>query len=51
MKIIMYGTGKAERKYVKEWMKETGNEVKMVTEQLNAQTVDEAQGFDGISTQ
>ena len=51
MKIIMYGTGNAERKYVKEWMEETGNEVKMVTEQLNAQTVDEAQGFDGISTQ
>ncbi|MGN1279061.1 MAG: D-2-hydroxyacid dehydrogenase [Limosilactobacillus sp.] len=51
MKIIMYGTGNAEREYVKEWMEQTGNEVKMVIEQLNAQTIDLARGFEGISIQ
>ena len=51
MKIIMYGTGNAEREYIKEWIKQTGNEVKMVTEQLNAQTIDLARGFEGISIQ
>lgn len=51
MKIIMYGTGKAEREYVKEWMNSTANEVKMVSESLNAQTVDQARGFDGVSIQ
>lgn len=51
MKIIMYGTGKAERGYVQDWMKETGNEVEMVSDQLNAQTIDLAKGCDGISIQ
>ena len=51
MKIIMYGTGKAEREYVQDWMEETGNEVKMVSDQLNDRTIDLAQGFDGISIQ
>ena len=51
MKIIMYGTGKAEREYVQDWMKETGNEVEMVSDQLNVQTIDLAKGCDGISIQ
>lgn len=51
MKIIMYGTKAAERPFVKEWQEITGNEVKMVTESLSAQTIGMAKGYDGISIQ
>lgn len=51
MKIIMYGTKKVERPFVEEWMKDTGNEVKMVEKQLDAQTVELAKDYAGVSIQ
>lgn len=51
MKIIMYSVNDIERPYAQEWAEQTGNEVKMVKDQLNAQTVDLAKGYDGISIQ
>lgn len=51
MKIIMYNTKTAERPFVKEWQKITGNKVKMVTGNLTDQTVDMLKGYDGISIQ
>lgn len=51
MKIIMYGTKKAEHPFVEEWMSKTGNQVKMVTEALNEQTVTMTKGYDGVSIQ
>lgn len=47
----MYGTKKAERPFVEEWMKNTGNEVKMVEKQLDDQTVELAKDCVGVSIQ
>lgn len=51
MKIIMYGTKPIEKSYVEDWEKKTNNEVKMVPDLLNDDTVDMAKGFDGVVTQ
>ncbi|EEU29858.1 putative D-lactate dehydrogenase [Limosilactobacillus coleohominis 101-4-CHN] len=51
MKIIMYGTKPIEKSYVEAWEKKTDNTVKMVADLLNDDTVDMAQGFDGVVTQ
>lgn len=51
MKIIMFGTKPIERPYAEAWEKKTGNEVKMVPDLLNDDTVDMAKGFDGVITQ
>lgn len=51
MKLIMYSVRDAENPYIEAWSKKTGNEVKMVTEPLNADTVKLAEGYDGISLQ
>ena len=37
MKLIMYSVRDAEKPYVEAWTKKTGNDVKMVTEQLSLQ--------------
>lgn len=49
MKLIMFGVDSKEVPYAEEWAKQTGNEVKMVEEQLNSTTVDLVEGYDGIS--
>ena len=36
MKLIMYSVRDAEKPYIEAWAKKTGNDVKMVTEPLNA---------------
>lgn len=51
MKIIMFGTKPIEKPYAEAWEKKTGNEVKMVPDLLNDDTVDMAKGFDGVITQ
>ncbi|MCH3921387.1 D-2-hydroxyacid dehydrogenase [Limosilactobacillus sp.] len=51
MKIIMFGTKTAERPYAKEWAEMTGNEVKLVSENLTPETLDMVKGFDGVSIQ
>ena len=51
MKLIMYSVRDAEKPYVEAWTKKTGNDVKMVTEPLNADTVKLAEGYDGVSLQ
>lgn len=51
MKIIMYGTKPIEKSYVEDWEQKTNNEVKMVPDLLNDDTVDMAKGFDGVVTQ
>lgn len=51
MKIIMYGTKKAERPFAEEWAKKTGNEVKIVSDFLTAETVGLAKDYDGVSIQ
>ncbi len=51
MKLIMYSVRDAEKPYIEAWAKKTGNDVKMVTEPLNADTVKLAEGYDGISLQ
>ncbi|MCD7084707.1 D-2-hydroxyacid dehydrogenase [Limosilactobacillus fastidiosus] len=49
MKLIMFGVDDKEVPYAKEWAEKTGNEVKMVEEQLNSANVDLVDGYDGIS--
>ena len=51
MKIIMFGTKPIEKPYAEAWEKKTGNEVEMVPDLLNDDTVDMAKGFDGVITQ
>ena len=51
MKIIMFGTKPIEKPYAEAWEKKTGNEVNMVPDLLNDDTVDMAKGFDGVITQ
>ena len=51
MKLIMYSVRDAEKPYVEAWTKKTGNDVKMVIEPLNADTVKLAEGYDGVSLQ
>lgn len=51
MKILMYATLEPEKKYIAQWSKHHHIEVKCVEEQLSAQTVDWAKGFDGIDFQ
>ncbi|MBB1063439.1 D-2-hydroxyacid dehydrogenase [Limosilactobacillus sp. WF-MA3-C] len=45
----MFGVDDKEVPYAKEWAEKTGNEVKMVEEQLNSANVDLVDGYDGIS--
>ena len=49
MKLIMFGVDDKEVPYAKEWATKTGNEVKLVREQLTTSTIDLVEGFDGIS--
>ena len=51
MKIIMFGTKPIEKSYAEAWSKKTGNDVTMVADILNDDTVDQAKGFDGVVTQ
>ncbi len=51
MKLIMYSVRDTEKPYIEAWAKKTDNDVKMVTEPLNANTVKLAEGYDGISLQ
>ncbi|WP_251547716.1 D-2-hydroxyacid dehydrogenase [Limosilactobacillus caecicola] len=51
MKIIMFGTKPIEKSYTEAWAQKTGNEVKMVPDPLNDDTVEMAKGFDGVVTQ
>lgn len=48
MKLIDYGVRDDERKYIEEWSKENDVEVKIVQELLTPETVELANGFDGI---
>ncbi|KRK80681.1 D-2-hydroxyacid dehydrogenase [Companilactobacillus nodensis] len=48
MKLIDYGVRDDERKYIEEWSKENDIEVKIVQELLTPETVELANGFDGI---
>lgn len=47
----MFGTKAQEKQYAQDWAKKTGNEVHMTTEELNDDTVDQVNGFDGVVTQ
>ena len=49
MKIIMYNVRQdTEGRFVREWAKETGNEVKVVHEPLSADNVNLMKGCDGL---
>ena len=49
MKLIMFGVDDKEVSYAKEWAEKTGNEVKIVEDQLSSANVDLVDGYDGIS--
>lgn len=48
MKLIDYGVREDEKKYIQAWSKEHDIEVTIVTELLTPETVEMAQGYDGI---
>ncbi|MFD1429142.1 D-2-hydroxyacid dehydrogenase [Lacticaseibacillus mingshuiensis] len=49
MKIIAYGARVDEIPYMKQWAQETGNELTIKEELLEADTVEWAKGYDGIN--
>lgn len=48
MKLIDYGVRDDERPYIEEWSKDNNVEVKIVSDLLNPQTIEQAKGFDGV---
>lgn len=51
MKIIMYSVLAEEKPFIEAWEKKTGNQVTQVEDDLTVDTVDLAQGFDGLDMQ
>ncbi|WP_125767728.1 D-2-hydroxyacid dehydrogenase [Companilactobacillus furfuricola] len=48
MKLIDYGVREDERPYIEEWSKNNNIEVKIVSDLLNPETIEQAKGYDGV---
>lgn len=48
MKLIDYGVRDDEKPYIEEWSKKNNIEVKIVPDLLNPETIEQANGFDGV---
>lgn len=48
MKLIDYGVREDERPYIEQWSKENNIEVKIVSDLLNPETIEQANGYDGV---